>query len=268
MKTTIIAIFALSCLVASVNVNCADSSGPIDDGITTIGIYADSGAALACVTAAKNMFLWMGYDVEFIYATTVNNEDIQHIDIFYFPGGTSGPYIQDITPEGKEKIRQLIRNGAGYIGTCAGAMFAADTQIWQGTTYATGQLGIFPGTAQGPIPEIFPYPEIGMCQVNLKKPHPITDGQPDLVWIMLYHGPFMKPNPGATIDTVGIYDITGQPALVACEYGDGRIFLTGPHPEWEEDSDRDSVSYFDNYDDFGSDWPLMQGATRWCLHEE
>jgi len=255
-------------LTIAAHVNCSDSLGPIDDGTTTIGIYADSGAAWACVTAARHMFLWMGYTVEFIYASTVNTEDLRHIDIFYFPGGSAGPYIKDITPQGKEKLRQLIRNGAGYIGTCAGAMFAADTQVWQGHTYATDQLAIFPGTAQGPINEIFPYPQIGMCQVNLNKTHPIAQGHPDSVWIMLYHGPFMTPNSGATIETVGTYDITGQPALVACEYGDGRIFLTGPHPEWEEDSDRDSVSYFENYDDTGSDWPLMHSAARWCLHED
>jgi len=258
----------LAVFFAFLSMSCPDSVTPIDNSDMTIGIYADSGAEAACVTAAKYMFLWMGYTVELIYANTINNEDIQHIDVFYFPGGSSGPYIQDITPGGKEKIKQMIRNGAGYIGICAGAMFAADTQIWQGTTYATGQLGIFPGTAQGPIPEIFPYPHIGMCQVNLNKPHPITDGQPDSLWIMLYHGPFMTPNQGATIDTIGTYDITGRPALVACAYGNGRVFLTGPHPEWEEDSDRDSVSYFDGYDDLGSDWPLMQRATRWCLHEE
>lgn len=242
--------------------------GPANNADRTIGIYVDAGAAAACVTAARNMFLWMGFTVEFIYSGTINNEDIGHIDVFYFPGGSSGPYIQDITPEGKEKIRQRIHSGAGYIGTCAGAMFAADTQIWQGVKYSTGQLGVFPGTAQGPIPEIFPYPEFGMCQVNLNRNHATTDGQPDSLWIMLYYGPFMIANIGAAIETVGTYDMTGQPALVACEYGNGRVFLTGPHPEWEEDSDRDSVSYFDNFDDFGSDWPLMLSATRWCLREE
>lgn len=267
MKTPTL-LFITFALITFNHSNCSNSLKPIDDGISTIGIYADSGAAWSCLTAAENMFLWMGYNVELIYASTVNNEDIRHIDLFYFPGGNSEPFIVNITDQGKEKIRQMISNGAGYIGTCAGAMFAAETQIWQGNTYITGQLGIFPGTAQGPIPEIFPWPQIGMCQVDLNKPHPITDDQPDSVWIMLYHGPFMTPNAGAAIDTIGTYEVTGQPALVACKYGDGRVFLTGPHPEWEEDSDRDSVPYFKNYDDMGSDWPLMRNAARWCLYEE
>lgn len=267
MKGPILSVWVFALLMIN-HPSCSNALRLKDDGITTIGIYADSGAAWSCLTAAENMFLWMGYTVEFIYANTVNNEDIQHIDVFYFPGGNSEHYIVHITSQGRERIRQMISNGAGYIGTCAGAMFAAETQIWQGNTYITGQLGIFPGTAQGPIPEIFAWPRFGMCQVNLNKPHPITDDQPDSVWIMLYHGPFMTPKPGAMIDTLGTYEVTGQPALVACEYGRGRVFLTGPHPEWEEDSDRDSVPYFKSYDDMGSDWPLMHNATRWCLHEE
>ena len=246
---------------------CSETFERTDDGIVTVGVYSDSGAAQACVIAAKNMFEWMGYTVDLIDANTINNEDIRDIDIFYFPGGSSRPYIIDITDEGKDKIRQMISAGSGYIGTCASGMFAAEVQIWRGTTYSEGQLEIFPGTAEGPIPEIFEYPEIGMCQVNLVHPHPITEGEPDSVWILYYDGPFFDPESGAAVEIIGRYQITDQAALVACEYGSGRVFLTGPHPEWEEDSDRDSVSYFDHFDDRGSDWSLMQNATRWCLHE-
>jgi glutamine amidotransferase-like uncharacterized protein len=248
--------------------DCSGSLQPLDDGITTIGIYIDSGAAPACVTAAKNMFESIGYTLFLLDADYVNNKDIQHIDGFYFPGGSAGPYVLDITSKGKEKIRSMIRAGSGYIGTCAGGMFAAEIQIWKGTRYTYGNLNIFTGNAIGPIPEIYDDPGIGMCQVNLHKPHPITDSHPDSMWIMYYTGPFFVPESAVNIDTIGTYEITGRLALAAFEYGKGRVFLTGPHPEWEEDDDRDSVSYFDNYDDHGSDWPLMQSATRWCLHEE
>jgi glutamine amidotransferase-like uncharacterized protein len=105
-----------------------------------------------------------------------------------------------------------------------------------------------------------------MCQVNLEA-HPITEGEPETAWILYYNGPFFKPDPGAEVDIVGRYEIGGAPALVALEYGDGRVFLTGPHPEWEEDSERDSVAYFDDFEDRGSDWNLMLRATRWCLGE-
>ncbi len=267
MKTKLL----LSSILVLIAFNRSDSSvstEQFDDGITTIGIYVDSGAAPACVKAASNMFEWMGYTLCLLDADYVNNEDLQHIDVFYFPGGSAGPYVRDITSKGREKIRNMIRTGTGYIGTCAGGMFAAEIQIWKGTRYTWGNLNIFKGNAIGPIPEIYDDPGIGMCQVNLHKPHPITNMHPDSVWIMYYTGPFFAPRSAEDIEIIGTYEKTGRPALVAFEYGKGRVFLTGPHPEWEEDSDRDSVSYFDDYEDLGSDWPLMQSATRWCLREE
>ena len=247
---------------------CSESTRPIDDGIVTIGVYADSGAAVSCVTAAKKMFEWMGHEVFLMDADFINHKDIQHINIFYFPGGSPVPYMRNITYDGREKIRRRIEAGSGYIGTCAGGIYAAEIQTWHGRTYSAGLLGVFPGTAAGPIPQIYQHPDIGMCQVNLNRPHQITRSDPDSLWIMFYNGPYFIPDEASMVDTIGTYEITGQVALVACEYGKGRVFLTGPHPEWEEDDDRDGVSYFEKFDDMGSDWTLMQHAVRWCLHEE
>ncbi len=69
------------------------------------------------------------------------------------------------------------------------------------------------------------------------------------------------------MSTIARYAVTQQPAMVACRYGEGRVFLTGVHAEWEEDDDRDGVSYFDKHDDQGSDWDFMKKAVRWCLHQ-
>ncbi len=231
-----------------------------------VGLYAGAGAANACVTAAGEMFEWMGYTVEWIDADTVNDADLREIDVLYFPGGSAGPYQEDISAEGREKIQQLVRSGGCFIGTCAGALFAAEQVIWEGVTDPRPTLGLFPGTVQGPLPEIYADPEHGMCQVNLD-PHPITGMEPGTVWILYYNGPFFSPNSGAEVDIVGRYEITNEPAIVAFAYGEGRVLLTGPHPEWEEDDDRDGVSYFDRFDDRGSDWDLMLNATRWCLGE-
>jgi glutamine amidotransferase-like uncharacterized protein len=243
----------------------ASSATPVEKEIK-VGLYAGAGAANACATAAGEMFQWMGYTVEWINADTVNDADLHRIDVLYFPGGSAGPYQEDISAEGREKIRQLVQSGGCFIGTCAGALFAAEQVIWEGAQDSQPTLGLFPGTVQGPIPEIYTNPEYGMCQVNLE-PHPITGTEPDSVWILYYNGPFFSPNPGAEVDIVGRYEITNEPAIVAFEYGAGRVILTGPHPEWEEDDDRDDVSHFDRFDDRGSDWDLMLQATLWCLGE-
>jgi len=57
--------------------------------------------------------------------------------------------------------------------------------------------------------------------------------------------------------------VTGTPAIVAFQYGQGRVFLIGPHAEFEEDSDRDGAEPIPELEDEGSDWPLLLEAIKW-----
>jgi glutamine amidotransferase-like uncharacterized protein len=260
-------LFPLSLLLAVVLVlliRCGD--GVVSEsGEIVVGIYADAGASPGCVGPAQKMFEWMGCTTVFLYADDVNGKPLEKLDIIYFPGGSSAPYSEKISEEGKENIRYFVRRGGGYIGTCAGGCFASDTVIWLGTRYPEGHLGLFRGYADGPINEIYPYPKHGMCEINYGAPdHPITRGLGAKEWIYYWWGPKFIPYAGTDVDVIGTYAITGAPALVAFEYGFGRVFLTGPHPEWEEDSDRDGYPPSEEHDDRGSDWPLMRNATFWC----
>lgn len=260
-------LFPLSSLLAAVLIllaHCGDGVVSENDEIV-VGIYADEGASPGCVGPAQKMFAWMGCTIVFLYADDVNGKPLDKIDIIYFPGGSSAPYSEKISAKGKDNIRSFVRDGGGYIGTCAGGCFASDAVIWLGTRYPEGHLGLFRGVADGPINEIYPYPEHGMCEINYGAPnHPITRGLGPKEWIYYWWGPKFIPYAGADVDVIGTYAITGAPALVAFEYGDGRVFLTGPHPEWEEDSDRDGYPPSEEHDDRGSDWPLMRNATLWC----
>jgi len=51
--------------------------------------------------------------------------------------------------------------------------------------------------------------------------------------------------------------------MVAFEYGKGRVFLSGPHPEIEVDSDRDGSNKFNTLSDEGSEWPLLLAVMKW-----
>ena len=76
------------------------------------------------------------------------------------------------------------------------------------------------------------------------------------------------PNEEAEIEILGVYDINNQPCIAAFEYGMGKVFIIGTHPEFEEDSERDGLPPSDNFDDQGSDWYLMKKAAQWCLKKE
>jgi hypothetical protein len=67
------------------------------------------------------------------------------------------------------------------------------------------------------------------------------------------------------MDILATYAVNGKPAVVAYSAGKGRVFLSGVHPEFEEGSDRDGVTWDDDLFDPESEWPLMRKAVKWVL---
>ena len=63
--------------------------------------------------------------------------------------------------------------------------------------------------------------------------------------------------------TLAEYNLVDKIAITANIYGDGRVFLISPHPEVEEDTNRDGSEPFSEYEDEGSDWPLLYNAIEW-----
>jgi len=230
-----------------------------------IALYAGRGVDASCVTATTRMFEWMGLEVELIDASDVNSRSLSGFRTLCFPGGNMYQYAQDITESGKEKIREFIRSGGGYVGICGGAYFTGERVFWQGAQLSMSPLGVFSGTTKGPIDAIAPYPKCVMCKINIAEfNHPITQTEPESTWIMYCYGPQLLPDGDADVDVLGVYDIGEEPVMIAFEYGRGRIFIIGTHPEFEEDSERDGVYFGDDFDDHGSDWDLMRKATMWC----
>ena len=216
----------------------------------TLGLYVGEGAHPDCVGPAREMFESMGLHVREITAGDINNARVDDIDIFYFAGGESGPYIDDISAAGKSSLRQQVSEGAIYIGTCAGAMFGAAVQVWEGKNYSRGQLGVFPGDAVGPAPNICgPSGGVCKCMVDLNATHPAAQGLPESIEIYYYNSPFFRFHPDSSVEVIATYQATGVPTIVASEYGAGRVVLTGVHPEWIP----------------GPPWELMTRATLWCL---
>jgi glutamine amidotransferase-like uncharacterized protein len=247
-------------------VSCSedDVTAPIEE--ITVALYAGRGADDDCITAADNMFEWMGLNVERVGSSLINTSSLDRFDLICFPGGDMYSYSQDISAGGKAKIKQFIADGGGYIGICGGAYFAASRVFWRGNRLDMIPLSLFKGSATGPINDICPYPDYGMTQLNvLALNHPITSDGPAFMSVLYYWGPYLTPDTDFEYDLICTYDVTGLKAMVAFDHGKGKVFLTGAHPEFEEDSDRDGVNFCDDLDDDGSDWNFMKRAAHWCL---
>lgn len=208
----------------------------------------------------------MGAEPQRITPQEIIDGKLKSFDIFYMTGGWAVPYIRDLKNGGTAKIRKFIRQGGAYIGTCAGAFFAADFIFWEGKRYEY-PLDLFPGSARGPIAELAPWPGFKLCRINLSQtPHAITKGEPDSMMSLYYGAPWFDVPPGFNGDILTYYDINNRPAMLAYVFGLGRVFLTGVHTEFEEGSDRDNVLWDNDMSDPESEWPLMLNTVRWLIN--
>ncbi|UCD79662.1 MAG: Type 1 glutamine amidotransferase-like domain-containing protein [Desulfobacterales bacterium] len=233
-----------------------------------VAIYSGEGTYFRSIKAATRMFLWMGAEPQRIKPREIIDGQLKSFDILYMTGGWAVPYIRDLKNGGTAKIRQFVQEGGAYIGTCAGAFFAADYIYWEGKRYEY-PLDLFPGSARGPIAELAPWPGFKLCRINLsQKYHAITNGEPASMMSLYYGAPWFDVPPGFKADVLATYDINNRPAILAYEFGQGRVFLTGLHTEFEEGSDRDNVLWDNGLNDPESEWPLMLNAVRWLVGHE
>ena len=118
-------------------------------------------------------------------------------------------------------------------------------------------LGVFPGYAYGPICDMINprsrYISPGKAydailgikgetvrRVNITNhSHPITKGSPKFYTIRHEdRGLVLLPKDYAKVVVLGRCHETGSVEMLACEYGEGRVFVTTTKPESGENGDR------------------------------
>jgi glutamine amidotransferase-like uncharacterized protein len=209
-------------------------------------IYTGPGAWSMGYRAFENFLeqkglTWFEGDDDYIN----NNDFVGEFNAIHFPGGNPDSYFQSVNIFGCNHIRDFVSSGGGYIGICGGGYIAAYRIIDANNNTVHPPLNFFSGTAYGPIDEIIPYPRYKMTNISINKYNPINQYEPDSETILYYGGAAFYPDEGQEMNTIGTYDsYNNDPAIINFNYGEGRVVLFGPHPEIEEDSDRDGETTF------------------------
>ena len=231
----------------------------------------------ALIPSLETMLEYVNITSVRVKGQDIRNGCLENYDILVCPGGSGSPF-EDLGLSGIENIRDFVNRGGGYYGTCAGALFACDYFVWQGDQSfeppfnGTVEMGkelnfdLFSGVGYFPIEEISV--NTAVAKVNLDRSHPITENLPDHMHIFYAQSPYLEPHEGSNVTILGTYDEIGKPAIVAFEYGMGRVFLSGPHPEYELDSFRDGSPPVHGLADEGTDWVLAVEALSWLTPDE
>jgi hypothetical protein len=101
--------------------------------------------------------------------------------------------------------------------------------------------------------------------------HPITSDVPERMTMYYQGGCYLNLTDDSDVTVLGTYNATGEVAIAACDYGEGRVFISGPHPEIEEDDSRDGIQFYDPQGELWdpeSDWPLLREAIRWLTKSQ
>jgi hypothetical protein len=82
---------------------------------------------------------------------------------------------------------------------------------------------------------------------------------------MYYASQFFVPSFGTSVHTIAKYESNNKAGMIAFEYGYGTVFLSSPHPEYEEDSDRDDTTFGDELEDPDSEWDFLLRISKWLV---
>lgn len=255
-----------------VNTCCEDGINNIEDTLryhnhskcrqsAQVAVYSGPGTSHDSIIAFENFLDWKGLTWEEVSHTDVNQRNLSFLyDAIYVPGGRFDQYGYYINESGTNHIRELVRGGGGYIGICGGAYYAASITQWDDITFRFS-LKLFNGTASGPL-----WTEFFMVRLNMVGDHSINIYEPPLEWVLYDGGPAFYPNPDQEMNIVATYDgYNDEPAVISFQFDEGRVVLISPHPEIEEDSNRDGTNAAQQFFDIGSDWRFLWTTLDWVM---
>jgi glutamine amidotransferase-like uncharacterized protein len=218
-----------------------------------VAVYYDEGALGSSVFALYYMFEWMNASVSYIDAEEIQADALDNYDLVAFPGGSTFDYNNQLDALGRTKLTDFVANGGSFFGICGGSMLG---------THTTG-LGLFNGFYSSAVAGIGPY--LMDLAVNRTSTGPDLSDEP-VNYTTMYWGSAYFYGPGLD-DAIPImtYHQNGEAAMIACRYEYGTVFLSSPHPEYEEGDERDGTDFYDHLDDPDSEWGLMLKVSIWLV---
>jgi len=251
-KQGAVVLVALLLVVGSLTLALRNPTGM--EGIR-VAVYNDTGVLQHSATALLNMFLWMNADADYVNSTEIQQGVLDGYDIVVFPGGPASDYYLSLGVTGRIAVCDFVEGGGSYFGICGGSVL--------GTNY---YLRLFHGLTSNAVNGS----GVKMIQltVNDNSTGPDLSSEPSTYNVLYWSsGYFYSGNETymSTVIPIALYPQNNEPSMIVCRYGAGTVFLSYPHPEYEEGSKRDGTDQFDYYDDTDSEWGLLMKVSLWLV---
>lgn len=222
----------------------AGDLSPAEAGAVRVAIYDDEGSPKApdliegCLTDLPARF-----QTRRVTAEEIRQGALADFDVLAQGGGRASIQSDALGDAGKEKIREFVRNGGGYVGICAGAYLAAsdrpyylrlvnarviDREHW---ARGGGDVQIrFTEEGRRALRQRTPTTQITYNQGPLLARDSQTD-LPNYTELAIFETEIAKKGAPQGV-------MKGTSAMVSAPFGKGRVFLSSPHPERTPGLDR------------------------------
>ena len=203
-----------------------------------VGVYADQGpGGIGAVEWFRLVDESPEMELHLLDGAAVRAGALDGLDLLVMPGGNSMTEFDSLGTNGVERMKAFVRNGGGYVGTCAGCCLLMDGPKKRARMMPWNSSG-----SEGHT--MFP-------TINLNAKGAKALGLKEGPHVMRYHGgPFLQPTTNVIADAHmeiwGTFDaeatfkgrinqkkkMYGSGAVVGGTYGKGRVFVTSAHPEY------------------------------------
>ena len=224
-------------MIAASSLLSASSAGLNSASKVRIALYVDDGSR------GNGVLQWASFvafspQTEFstITGEEVRNGKLDKVDILIMPGGASWWQCPSLGEKGMNAVRDFVRRGGGYVGTCAGMACAMNDKE---------RIGLLPYNSNKQLRG-----GVGIVSVEISPEGAgILGIAPGLRAFRYAGGPIVyaceKPieESSATVLATFKSEVTGKgraaggfdyPAMLLGKYGKGKVVVSSIHPEsWE-----------------------------------
>ncbi len=179
-------------------------------------------------------------EIKVLDSEMIRNGGLDGLDLLVMPGGSSPAIKRDLGTNGTARVKDFIRNGGGYVGTCAGCCL-----MMEEAPDPSRGIGVMPFYRSGSKGRY-------LIPIGLNEKGAQALGIDKGTYIVQYsHGPILEPSTqlveNASFEVWGTFrtdagkygsqpEMYGRAAIVGGTYGKGRVFAISCHPEFFENS--------------------------------
>ena len=174
------------------------------------------------------MFLWMNASVANITALDIHNGALSDFNLFVMPGRSASTTYYELETHGVNIFLDYVRTGGAYFAICGGVEFAMRSEV-----------NLFSGALLPVTGEIHIAHQVDM-QINRQSIYPHLYGVNETFSTLFWGSSYFYPDNPEEINHIARFLSNDEPGMISYTYGQGRVFLSTLHCEFEENSDRDN----------------------------